>query len=293
MTAFGRARSITDDGSLDITAEVKSVNSRYLECTVKIPRMYSPLEDRIKSFLAENGVVRGKVEVSVSIDVLRQAGLEIAIDEGVAGSYIAALEKLRDTFGLKDDITVSRVAQNKDLFIMRKPEDDIEKDWENIRPVLAEAVSAFNAMRKAEGERLCTDILAKAASLREMAEEVRKQSEANTEGYPAKLEARIRQLLDSFDVEISEQRILTEAAIFADKIAIDEEIVRLGSHFTALEQIIGTEDAAGKKLDFLVQEINREINTIGSKSGDTKIAHTVVNMKNELEKIREQIQNLE
>ena len=263
MTAFGRARAVSSDGALDITAEIKSVNSRYLDCTVKLPRMYGFLEEKIKAFLSEAGIVRGKVEVYIGIDVIEQRGLQISLDKEAAGAYIAALELLRDTFGLHDDISVMSVAGNRDIFTVKKPDDDMERDWLEVRTVLASA--------------------AKIAEI----------SANDIAGYPAKLETRIKQLLKDFDVETTEQRILTEAAIYADKAAIDEELVRLSSHFEALDEIVNANEAFGRKLDFLLQEINREVNTIGSKAANAEIAHLVVDMKTELEKIREQIQNLE
>jgi uncharacterized protein (TIGR00255 family) len=284
---------MSSDGALDITAEIRSVNSRYLDCTVRLSRLYAHLEDRVKAYLSEAGVTRGKVEVYVGVDVLEQRGLEVMLDREAARSYIAALGQLRDEFGLKDDISVMRVAANRDLFTVKKPEEDDDRDWAEIRTVLAEAVDGFNAMRAKEGENLCSDLLVKADRIREMAGEVKKLSEEDIAGYPQKLEQRIRKFLADFDAEASEQRILTEAAIFADKAAIDEELVRLASHFKAFREIISSDEAAGRKLDFLVQEINRETNTIGSKAGNAQIAHLVVDMKTEIEKIREQIQNLE
>ena len=293
MTAFGRARRMSSDSALDITAEIRSVNSRYLDATVRMSRAYAHLEDKVKAALSEAGITRGKVEVYVGVDVLEQRGLEVMLDHEAARSYIAALEDLRDSFGLKDDISVMRVAANRDLFTTKKPEEDDERDWAEIRAVLGEAIRGFNAMRAKEGENLCRDILAKADNLETMAAKVRELSAADIAGYPAKLEQRIRQFLADFDAEASEQRILTEAAIFADKAAIDEELVRLASHFKAFREIVSSDEAAGRKLDFLVQEINRETNTIGSKAGNAEIAHLVVDMKTEIEKIREQIQNLE
>jgi len=293
MTAFGRARRMSDDGSLDITAEIKSVNSRYLDSSVKISRMFGFLEEKVKAYLSESGITRGKVDVYIGVDVLEQHGMEVMLDVEAARSYITALEKLRDAFGLTDDISTMRVAQNHDLFTVKKPDDDAERDWEKIRPVLAEAVEGYNKMREKEGENLCRDILAKAEGMKASAAKISELSAADISGYPAKLEQRIRQLLKDFDVETTEQRILTEAAIFADKAAIDEELVRLSSHFGAFNEIVNSNEAAGRKLDFLVQEINREINTIGSKAVNADIAHLVVDMKTELEKIREQIQNLE
>lgn len=293
MTAFGRARRMSPDETMDITAEIKSVNSRYLDCTVKISRMYGYLEEKVKAYLAEAGITRGKVEVYIGVDVVRQQGVEVMLDKEAAKSYLAALEALRDTFGLKDDISVMTVARNSDLFTTRKPEEDMDRDWEQIKSVLAEAVDGYNQMRAREGENLCRDILKKADGIKASAAKVKELSESDIAGYPEKLEKRIRQLLKDFDAETSEQRILTEAAIFADKAAIDEELVRLDSHFGALNEIVSSKEAAGRKLDFLVQEINREINTIGSKAGNAQIAHLVVDMKTELEKIREQTQNLE
>ncbi len=293
MTAFGRARRTSEDMSLDITVEIKSVNSRFLDCSVKISRMFSFLEEKVKAYLTASGILRGKVEVYIGVDVIEKRGTEVTLDTEAARSYIDALRKLRDTFGLRDDISVMSVAGNRELFTMRKPDDDIEKDWNDIRTVLDEALLGYNQMRAREGENLCADIIKKAQVIKESAERIKKLSEADIAGYPAKLEQRIRQLLSDFDVQTSEQRILTEAAIFADRAAIDEELVRLSSHFAALDEIMASNEAAGRKLDFLVQEINREINTIGSKAGNAEIAHLVVDMKTELEKIREQIQNLE
>ncbi len=293
MTAFGRARRQSKDSGLDITAEIKSVNSRYLDCTVKISRAYSFLEEKIKSYITEAGVTRGKVEVYIGVDVIENRGSVVTLDRAAAKAYIEALMALRDEFGLEDDITVMRVAENRDLFTVIKPDDDAERDWAEIKPILAEAVDSFNLMRSREGERLCEDVLKKARTIKSCAAQVKEKSESDIRTYPAKLESRIRQFLKDFDAESSEQRILTEAAIFADKAAIDEELVRLSSHFSALDEIINSSEAAGRKLDFLVQEMNREINTIGSKAANAEIAHLVVDMKTELEKIREQIQNIE
>ena len=296
MTAFGRARRMSSDNSLDITAEIKSVNSRYMDCSVKISHAYSFLEERVRKYLETSGITRGKVEVYIGVDVLESTGMEVSLDTEAARSYIACLESLRDTFGLKDDISVMRVASNKDLFIVKKPEEDAEKDWQEIKVVLDEAIAGFNEMRAREGERLCVDILAKADGIKACAAKVKEMSEADIAGYPAKLEARIRQLLKDFDVETTEQRILTEAAIFADKAAIDEELVRLASHFVALKDIITSDEPGGgigRKLDFIAQEMNREANTILSKANDISISNIAIDLKTEIEKIREQVQNIE
>lgn len=293
MTAFGRSRRTSSDGALDITAEIKSVNSRYLDCSVKLSRAYSCHEDKVKSYLTSSGISRGKVEVYIGVDVLEKRGDTVVLDKAAAESYINALKELRDEFSLPDDITTMKVAENRDIFTTKRADEDIDSDWEEIKTVLSEAVDGFIAMRTAEGERLCTDVMKKAETIKASAAKIKELSENDIKSYPAKLEQRIKQLLSDFDVETTEQRILTEAAIFADKAAIDEELVRLDSHFKALDEIVHSDETAGRKLDFLVQEINREINTIGSKAGNSEIAHLVVEMKTELEKIREQIQNIE
>ena len=291
MTAFGRAR-MTVNGK-DITVEIKSVNNRYFDCSVKITKLYSFLEDKVKQYLQAKGISRGKVEVYIGVDLLEQDGIEINLDTAYASSYINALYKLRDTFDLKDDITVSRVASNKDIFVIKKPEDDIEKDWADIKVALDDAINQFIDRRNTEGEKLCENIKEKIDNIKEYLKVIEKNSENDINGYAKKLEDRILKFLNDNSVQIDEQRILTEVAIFADKVAIDEELVRLGSHFDAFDDIVKSNEPSGRKLDFLLQEMNRETNTIGSKASNTETAHLVVNIKNELEKIREQIQNIE
>ena len=270
MTAFGRARCISADGSKDITAEIKSVNSRYLDCTVKLPRMYSFLEEKIKAYLTSNGITRGKVEVYINVDVLSQQGVECTLDSAAAAAYIEALHRLRDEFGLFDDISVMRVAQNRELFCVKKPDDDAERDWKDVRVALDKAIETFLERRAAEGERLISDISAKIEGIRGICAKVKELSEADIQGYSAKLCERIKKFLSDFDAEASEQRILTEAAIFADKAAIDEELVRLDSHFASFYEIAKSPEPCGRKLDFLLQEMNRETNTIGSKQSSKR-----------------------
>ena len=291
MTAFGRARETV--GGKDITAEIKSVNNRYFDCTVKISRLYSFLEDKIKQYLQTKGISRGKVEVFVSVDLLEQDGIEINLDTAYAKSYIDALYKLRDTFDLKDDITVSRVAANKDIFNVKKPEDDIEKDWADIKAVLDKALDTFIERRETEGENLYRNIVEKIDNIKGYLVKIEENSKSDINGYAKKLEERILKFLNDNSIQIDEQRILTEVAVFADKVAIDEELVRLNSHFDAFEDIVKANEPAGRKLDFLLQEMNRETNTIGSNASNSDTAHLVVYIKIELEKIREQIQNIE
>ncbi len=291
MTAFARARQ-TVNGK-DITAEIKSVNNRYLDCNVKISRLYSFLEDKIKQYLQSKGISRGKIEVYINVDLLEQEGIEIGLDTAYAKSYIDALYKLRDTFDLKDDITVTRIAANKDIFNVKKPEDDIEGDWNDIKSVLDVALDAFIERRTTEGENLLKNIREKIENIKGYVATISDNSDKDTKEYADKLKDKILKFLGDNSIHIDDQRILTEVAIFADKVAIDEELVRLDSHFGAFEEIAQSNEPAGRKLDFLVQEMNRETNTIGSKASNADTAHLVVNIKNELEKIREQIQNIE
>jgi uncharacterized protein (TIGR00255 family) len=291
MTAFGRAKSIGEDK--DITVEIKSVNSRFFDCSVKIPRAYSFLEERIKAHVQKNAVARAKVDVYVSID--NHAGLRghVDIDSEYAKDYISALMRLRDEFGLRDDISVMSVARNQDIFLYSKEDEDLEAEWQRLSSVLDEAILGYNEMRAKEGEKAERDIKAKIELVRSYADEVEELSKSDNAGYRDKLEARLRTILKDNSIEIDENRILTECAVWADKIAIDEELVRLRSHFGAFYDICALSEPSGRKLDFLMQELNRETNTIGSKCNNAKIARIVVNMKGELEKIREQVQNIE
>ena len=291
MTAYGRAEETV--GVKNIKVELKSVNSRYFDCTVKISKLYGFLEEKVKAYIQSCGVSRGKVDVYVGIDILEAVGTEILLDESYTRSYIDALYKLRDMFGLKDDITVMNVAQNHEIFNVIRPEEDMEQDWQDILPVIEKAIAQFNQMRVEEGENLKNDILLKCDNIKAYVSQIKAQSSAVVEAYRTRLEIKLRQVLADLDVELDGARILTECAVFADKTAIDEELVRLDSHFTALDKIIAAKDPVGRKLDFLVQEMNREINTIGSKANDSGIAALVINVKSELEKIREQIQNIE
>lgn len=293
MTAFGRSKGASADGARIITVEIKSVNSRYLDATVKLPRIYAYLEEKVKAYLTQRGVARGKVEVYIGVEILQQTGTDVVLDTALAASYIRALEQLRDQFGLRDDLSVMRVAQNKELFFLRAPEDGDARDWADIYPVLTGALDSFLEQRTAEGHRLIEDIWDKLAAIRKICTEIGAISAADTAGYAPRLVERIKKFLQDFDADASEQRILTEAAIYADKAAIDEELVRLDSHFATFREIVDRGEAVGRKLDFLLQEMNREINTIGSKAGNAKIAHLVVDVKALLEKIREQVQNIE
>ncbi len=291
MTAFGRCRA--DVGGKDITVEMRSVNNRFFDCSVRLPRSVSYLEERIKPHLQSRGISRGKVDVSISIELRESEPVSVTLDEGYAAGYIAALRKLRDTFSLPDDISTMRVAQNRDMFRISKPEEDIEREWQALLPALNGAIDAFLAARRAEGERLQADISQKIASIKTNVEQIKALSADDIVSYRQKIEERIRTILADNRITVDENRLLTECALAADRLAIDEELVRLSSHFAAFEEISASSAPAGRKLDFLLQEINREVNTIGSKAQNAAIARLVVDCKCELEKIREQIQNIE
>lgn len=291
MTAFGRA--VGTAGGKEITVELKSVNSRYLDCTVKMARVYSFLEEKARAYLSEKGVSRGKVDLYVGANVIEEQSTVIALDRAYAENYIAALRELRDAFSLTDDISVMTVAQNREIFTERHDAQSEEEAWAELLPFLDEAITKFLAMREREGENLKKDLLEKKEELAALAAKVEGRAALYTTEYRQKLEARLNAVLAEQGVALDPQRVLTECAIYADKTAIDEELVRLRSHFAAFEEIFSSEEPVGRKLDFLLQEMNRETNTIGSKCCDATTAAIVVDMKCLLEKIREQVQNLE
>ena len=291
MTGFGRCRETVE--GLDITVEIKSVNSRFLDCTAKISRAYGYLEERIKPYLMSRGVTRGKVDVWISVEVMDSGSVQITADEGYLKGYLDALYTLRDKYNLRDDISVMTAARNHDIFQIKKPEEDIEHDWERVLTVLAKATDTFLSVREREGERLAKDLRAKMQNIKGAVDRIEKLSESDIASYRERLAERIREALNDNQITPDETRLLTECAIHADKVAVDEEMVRLRTHFGGFEEILSSGEPVGRKLDFLMQEMNREINTTGSKCSDAQIAHLVVDVKCELEKIREQIQNLE
>ena len=291
MTGFGRCRETVE--GLDITVEIKSVNSRFLDCTAKVSRAYGYLEERVKPYLMSRGVTRGKVDVWISVDVMDSGSVQITADEGYLQGYLEALYTLRDKYGLRDDISVMSVARNHDIFQIKKPDEDIEHDWERVLTVLSKAVDTFLTVREREGERLAADLRFKMENIKEVVARIEELSLADVSTYRERLAERIREALNDCQITPDETRLLTECAIHADKVAVDEEMVRLRTHFGAFEEILSSGEPVGRKLDFLMQEMNREITTTGSKWSDAQIAHLVVDVKCELEKIREQIQNLE
>lgn len=294
MTGYGRAQRLSD--GRDVLVEIRAVNHRYYEFSARLPRTCMYLEEKLKTFL--NGkIARGKVEVSVTITRPDGKDAQIAVNRSVAEGYVNALRMLNEEMGengglwLNDDITLSSLLRLPDVFTVTKEQDDENAVWAVVSEAAAEALESFLSMRKAEGERLANDLLGKLSGLETMLEKIEAIEPGVAESYRQKLLAKLTELLG--DTNIDEQRILTETAIFAEKTAIDEETVRLHSHIAQFRTLIASDEPVGRKLDFLVQEMNREVNTIGSKAQDLSITRLVVDMKSEIEKIREQIQNIE
>ena len=291
MTAFGRGSEIVNDKN--ITVEIKSVNNRYFDCSVRISRSYSFLEEKIKPYLQSHGISRGKVDVQISIEPIGSSDVCISLNEDYAKAYIDALKALKEKFSLDGEITVMGVSRDREIFTVSKAEQDEEQDFADLCVVLDSAIEKFVSARASEGANIEKYIRGKIDSIKDKVDLIEKRSFEDTSSYREHLEERLRQALSDNKITMDENRILTECAIFADKVAVDEEIVRLRSHFVAFENILASGEPAGRKLDFLMQEMNREINTVGSKCSNSAIAHTVVDVKCELEKIREQIQNIE
>lgn len=288
MTGYGRNEAVIDGKK--IFCEIKSVNHRYSDYSVKVPRNFGFLEDKARRLAAEK-IARGKVDIYIGIEYCEESDREIHLNEELAKDYINALYALRDKFELSDDISVMGVARFPDIFRAERREEDEEALWLAVKQVMEGALEAFVAMRAREGERIGADLTARIEYMRSIAAKIEERSPQTVEEYREKLYAKIKELLDGKDID--EARILTEVAIFADKVAVNEETVRLTSHFDEFYKIMSADEPAGRRLDFLIQEINREINTTGSKANDIEIARYVVELKGETEKLREQIQNIE
>ena len=288
MTGYGRARETR--GNRDITVELRSVNNRYLDCTVKMPRAYIFAEDAVKSRV-QKAISRGKVDVFVSIDATGADEAVVAVNEGLAKGYFDALQKINSLLSLTGEVSAATIAKFPDVLTVTKAEEDLESIGVDICAVLDEALKNYNAMRATEGEKLAIDIGGRLDTIEALTGKVEQRSPETVREYREKLTARMQEVLQS--TTIDEARILTEAAIYADKIAVDEETVRLRSHVAQLRDMLKSNDPMGRKMDFLIQEVNRESNTIGSKCNDIDIARDVVALKAEVEKIREQVQNIE
>ncbi len=288
MTGYGRSRQVLD--GREITVEIRSVNHRYLEYSARIPRMYGYLEEKLKTFL-QSSVSRGKVEVTVSIQNLTGGDTLVQINQALAKGYLDAMRSQAEILGLQDDLTLSVLTRFNDVFTLQKLEEDQQVIWSGVEQVATQALNQFLEMRRREGDRLKQDITQKLAVLAEHVAAVEEQSPKTVAAYRQRLLQKMEELLA--DRCIDQQRILMEAGLYAEKIAVDEETVRLKSHLDQFAQMMEQPGPVGRKLDFLVQEINRETNTIGSKAQDLAVTRRVVEMKSEIEKIREQIQNIE
>ena len=288
MTGYGRSQMLVD--GMNITVEVKSVNHRYFEFSSRLPRSYGFLDEKLKSFFMGK-LTRGKMECYVQIETVEEPDTIISVNHPLVKGYLDAYKELAETYGLENNVKVSDISRVSDIFSIRKQAADEDKIWAAVQTVADEALNGFVSMREREGSRLRDDVLSRLEIILDNVSFIEERSPETVKEYNEKLLGRLRELLA--DTHIEEQRILTEAAIFADKIAVAEETVRLRSHISQMRGFLDSSEAVGKKMDFLIQEFNREANTIGSKAQDVEIARRVVAIKAEIEKIREQIQNIE
>ena len=288
MTGYGRAEQTLQNRK--ITVELRSVNNRYLDCSVRMPRLYLFAEEEIKSRV-KAAISRGKVDVFITLDASAAEQMQVAVNRSVADGYCAALRELARTYGLQEDLSASVLARFPDVLLVEKAQEDAEAVARDICAVLDLALADFDRMRTREGRRLWEDITARAAVIEELVSQVERRSPQTVSEYRLRLEERMREVLAG--AQLDPARVLTEAAIFADKAAVDEETVRLRSHIAQLREMLAGGGAVGRKMDFLIQEFNREANTIGSKCSDLEISRQVVDIKAEIEKIREQVQNIE
>lgn len=290
MTGYGRGEASSD--RIKIVVEIKSVNHRYSEIVAKIPKKMNPFEERIKTMIKDQ-VQRGRIELYVNYEEQVGADYSILPNDAVLDQYYAALKLLKDRYALRDDVTLSLMSRHPEAFRVEYVEVDGEAIWSVLEKAAAAAIGQMIEMRKTEGAKLVVDILERISQMKSRLEKIESQSPQIVEAYRQKMRDRLTDLLGDMGIQIDEARIAHEIAIFADKTNVTEEIVRLKSHFDQIADIIDQGGAAGRKLDFLVQEMNREVNTIGSKSPDFEISNDVIELKSELEKIREQIQNIE
>ncbi|MBR0535471.1 MAG: YicC family protein [Clostridia bacterium] len=288
MTGFGRAQASVE--GYNITVEIRSVNHRYFELYTKLPRTYSFLEEKIKSLLSTQ-IARGKVECSLQLEATADESVVVAVNEPLAAGYVQAIKEISEKFNLSEDVSALSIARFSDVLSISKAPVDEDELWAKVSPVISAALEDFVSMRQVEGEKLSKDVLSRADIIINNVSYIEERSPETVKQYSEKLLERMKTVLG--DTQIDEARILTEAAVYADKVAVAEETVRLRSHIDQLHQLLASDEAVGRKLDFLVQEINREANTIGSKAQDVDIARRVIDIKAEVEKIREQIQNIE
>ena len=288
MTGYGRVK--VENDLREITVELRSVNHRYLDLNIKVPRIYGYLEEMV-SKQAQAAIARGKVDIFVSVRAKEGADIRVSPNMAVIQGYVDAIRKVSETYGLSDEATALSLLRLPDAMEQSKEEADADQLKAEVSAVLDQALTEYNAMREKEGARLVEDVTYRAGLIAQSVDFVEQRSPDCVEEYRQRIAARMTEILDG--TELAQQRILQEAALYADKVNVTEEIVRLRSHLAQLETMLKSPVSIGRKLDFLVQEMNRETNTIGSKANDFQIAKTVVDMKAEIEKIREQIQNLE
>ncbi len=288
MTGYGRHREVID--GRDILCEVKSVNSRYLDTNIKMGRAYAALEDKVKQY-ASSRVSRGKMDIYISIDNVAGDDHGLSVNESFLESYVNLLRDIKERYSLGGDVTIQTVAGRNEVFVQTRPDEDTEKIGIALIAVLEKAFDNFTAMRETEGEKLSADLISHLEVLEAIREKIAERAPLSVQENNEKMKNRIRELLEG--VNYDEARLLTECAVFADKADISEELARLGSHFSQFRKILCESVPVGRKLDFLVQEMNREVNTIGSKCNDSDIAKQVIEAKSYVEKIREQIQNIE
>ena len=288
MTGYGRA--VETVNGREFTVELRSVNNRYLDCSVRLPRMLSFAEDAVKQAVKAS-VSRGKVDVYITVRSEAGDEVQVTLNKAVLQSYLTAMRQMVDEFGVSDDISVSAVSRLPEVFVIEKPQVDEEQLLSDLMGVVSKALEGYDAMRRTEGEALDRDLRSRGETILGLVAQVEEGNGKTVSDYRARLEAKIKEVLAN--TAIDESRILTEAAIFADKVAVDEETVRLRSHLKQMNTMLSGGGAVGRKLDFLLQEMNREANTIGSKCTDVALARIVVDIKAELEKIREQTQNIE
>ncbi len=288
MTGYGRHQQTVD--GMDITVEIKSVNHRYFDFSSRTPRIYGFLDEKLKSYV-QSRVARGKIECYVQVDNLENDSVIVEINHSLAKGYAEAFKEISETYGIDNNLNAGILARFNDVLLIRKEAADEEKIWQSVKTVAEVAVDKFIEMRQTEGQKLKDDICSRADLILSKVEYVESRSPETVKEYSEKLLTRMMDVLGS--VNVDESRILTEAAIYADKVAVAEETVRLRSHLEQLKDFFNSDEAIGRKMDFLVQEINREANTIGSKACDVQIARCVLDIKSEVEKIREQVQNME
>lgn len=290
MTGFGRCRTVLH--GREISVEIKSVNHRFFEFSCRTPKGYGFLDDKLKA-LVNSRVSRGKIDMFVTVGTAEDTPAEVKINHSLVSGYINAMKEISKTYGIENDVTVTAISRFPDVYTVSKAPENEEEITADVLEAANTAIDGFIAMREAEGEKMKADILGRAEVILATVDEIDERSPQTVKEYEERLLDRINRTLQDYNINIDEQRVLTEVAVFADKVAVAEETVRLRSHFAQLSKIMESQTPIGREIDFIIQEMNREANTIGSKVQDAEIAHKVVKIKSEIEKMREQIQNIE